>query len=120
MTTQKPKVLNRKHDFIPFDAIFVGRPSKFGNPYKIGRDGTRAEVIAKYRCRVLNILMFTDSHWLDNLRDHDLVCWCAPEPCHADVLLELANRPISPSGGNEQEGVNELMSKLWRDENETL
>ncbi len=87
-----PKVLNKRTDKIPPDAVYVGRPSKYGNPFHIGRDGNRSEVIAKYRMRVLNILQFTDSHWLDDLRGHDLVCWCAPLPCHANVLLELANR----------------------------
>jgi len=90
-----PRVLNKRHGKIPADAIYVGRPSKWGNPFKIGIDGTRAEVIAKYRSRVLNILMFTDSHFLDDLRGKDLVCWCKPQPCHADVLLELANQEIT-------------------------
>ncbi len=87
-----PKVLNKRTDKIPPDAVYVGRPSKWGNPFVIGKDGNRAEVIAKYHSRVMNILMFTDSHWLDELRGKDLVCWCSPLPCHADVLLELANR----------------------------
>lgn len=86
-----PRVLNRKTDKIPPDAIYVGRPSKYGNPFKIGRDGTRTECIAKYRCRVINILQSTDSHYLDELKGRDLVCWCAPLPCHADILLEIAN-----------------------------
>ncbi len=87
-----PKVLNKRTDMIPPDAVYVGRPSKYGNPYRIGQDGSRDEVIAKYRLRVLNILQFQDSHWLEDLRGKDLVCWCAPERCHADVLLEMANK----------------------------
>ena len=87
-----PRVLNKKTDTIPPDAVYVGRPSKWGNPYKIGKDGTRAEVIQKYRMRALNILQFQDIGWLDGLRGKDLVCWCAPLACHADVLLELANK----------------------------
>ncbi len=92
-----PKVLNKRTDKIPPDAVYVGRPSKYGNPFKIGHDGTRAEVIAKYRSRIMNILIFTDSHYLDELKGKDLVCWCAPLPCHADVLLELSNRPAEVS-----------------------
>lgn len=72
----------------PFD-VYIGRPSKWGNPFVIGKDGTREEVIAKYR------------RWLETERLdlHDqavklygkvLGCWCAPEACHGDVLLELA------------------------------
>ena len=73
------------------DRIYVGRPSKWGNPFVIGRDGTRDEVIAKYRAWVVRqpVLMAA----LDELRDKDLVCWCAPERCHAEVLMELANGP---------------------------
>jgi hypothetical protein len=66
--------------------VYVGRPSKWGNPFVIGRDGTRAECITQYR------------EWLAHrklpmraLRGKHLVCHCAPLPCHADVLLEIAN-----------------------------
>jgi len=86
-----PKVLNRKTDKISTDAIYVGRPSKWGNPYIIGKDGTREEVIEKYRIKVLNTTMYV-GHYLDELKGKDLICWCAPLPCHADVLLELANK----------------------------
>ena len=69
---------------------YVGRPSDFGNPFFIGRDGTREEVIKKY------------SEWIEGrpvlqerikneLKGSDLGCFCAPEPCHADILLKIAN-----------------------------
>lgn len=91
------KVFNKRTDHIPADAIYVGRPSKWGNPFKIGKDGKgvywgREDVINFYK------------HWLETneqdglmmdlheLKGRDLVCWCAPLPCHANVLLELANR----------------------------
>ncbi|KKM86092.1 hypothetical protein LCGC14_1282480 [marine sediment metagenome] len=87
-----PRVYNKRTDTIPEDAVYVGRPTKWGNPFRIGRHGTRTEVIKAFR------------EWLDEsgyngsvvdtreLRGKDLVCWCAPLPCHADVLLELANQ----------------------------
>lgn len=83
------KVLNKKHGGVPSGAVYIGRPSKWGNPFVIGRDGTRAQVIAKYRAWLLrnDALMAA----LPELRGKDLVCWCAPSPCHGDVLLELAN-----------------------------
>lgn len=69
--------------------VYIGRPSKWGNPFKIGRDGTREEVIKKYK------------HWIcyqpgmlemvEELRGKILGCWCAPKPCHGDVLLKIAN-----------------------------
>ena len=91
-----PKVLNKRIDTIPEGAVYVGRPSKWGNPWSIGTDGTREEVITFYRnalpkmlttCRDDGSLILD----LNELRGKDLVCWCTPLPCHADVLLELAN-----------------------------
>lgn len=68
--------------------VYVGRPSKWGNPFVIGRDGTRDDVIAKCRTWIMRQPALLAA--LDELRGKDLVCWCAPEPCHADVLLDLA------------------------------
>jgi hypothetical protein len=71
------------------DAVYVGRPSKWGNPYVVGADGTREEVIERYRAYLLENPELRAA--LSELRGRNLVCWCAPLPCHADVLLELAN-----------------------------
>ena len=70
------------------DRVYVGRPSKWGNPFVIGRDGTRDEVIAKYRAWIAQQPALLAA--LGELHGKDLVCWCAPERCHADVLLDLA------------------------------
>lgn len=69
--------------------VYVGRPTPWGNPFIIGRDGTRQEVIAKYErwLRSQPDLMAR----LPELKGRDLRCWCAPKACHADVLLKLAN-----------------------------
>jgi hypothetical protein len=88
-----PKVYNKKAKNSPANAVYVGRPSKWGNPFKIGPHGNRQEVIDKYRTWIVKRI--TDSPRvfdLDELRGKDLVCWCHPQPCHADVLLELANK----------------------------
>ena len=87
-----PKVLNKRIDQIPPDAIYVGRPSKWGNPYVVGKDGTREEVIQKYRNYLLERLKTGTKLPIGELRGKDLVCWCSPLPCHADILLELANK----------------------------
>jgi hypothetical protein len=90
-------VLNRKMTgtILP-NAIYVGRPSKWGNPFKIGVHGTRDEVIAKYRERITKNLKENPRVYdLNELRGKDLICWCHPQPCHADVLLELANSEVS-------------------------
>ncbi len=84
MTVQR--VLNCRHEQ---GGVYVGRPSKWGNPFVIGRDGTRAEVIEKYRHWLLGQPSLLTA--LGELRGKDLACWCAPLACHADVLLELAN-----------------------------
>lgn len=72
--------------------IYVGRPSAWGNVYHVGIDGTREEVIAKHRAWLLKqpILLAR----LPELRGKILGCWCAPKPCHADILAELANAPL--------------------------
>jgi len=67
----------------------VHRPSKWGNPFRIGRDGTRDEVCEKY------------ADWLQGqpdlladigeLRGRVLGCYCAPDRCHGDELARLAN-----------------------------
>jgi hypothetical protein len=70
--------------------VYIGRPSKWGNPFVIGRDGSRAEVIAKYRAWIVAQPALMNA--LEELRGRDLVCWCAPLACHGDVLIDLANR----------------------------
>ena len=70
--------------------VYIGRPRKWGNPFVIGRDGTRADVIAKYRAWIVTQPALMNA--LDELRGRDLVCWCAPLACHGDVLIDLANR----------------------------
>ncbi|KKL72439.1 hypothetical protein LCGC14_2084930 [marine sediment metagenome] len=84
-----PKVLNKRTDTIPPDAVYVGRPSKWGNPFLV-RHGSRGKVIALY-ADWLDGMVFNERLNIDELRGKDLVCWCAPLPCHADILLKLAN-----------------------------
>jgi len=98
------KVLNKRTDKIPEGAVYVGRPSKWGNPWRIGEkhpaDGhrfTREEVVEMYRQALPQMLTTKREDGslildIEELRGKDLVCWCAPLPCHADVLLELANK----------------------------
>ena len=75
----------------PYD-IYIGRPSVWGNPFIEGRDGTREEVIDKYRQWIS-----TQPRLLANLRQLKgkvLGCWCKGdtrnEACHGDVLIQLA------------------------------
>ncbi len=85
-----PKVLNKYKDFIPKDAFYIGRPSKYGNPFSIGKDGTRADVVRKHRewlCDQPDLV----ASIVEELRGKDLVCFCSPLECHGDILLWVAN-----------------------------
>lgn len=78
--------------------VYIGRPSKWGNPFKIGPDGTREEVIAKYEDYIRNNPELMDS--LGELRGKTISCHCAPLPCHGDVLARLvAERIATPPAG---------------------
>jgi hypothetical protein len=88
-----PKVLNKYRDGIPKGAVYIGRPSKWGNPFVIGKDGDREEVIAKYRQWLLAQPAQVDAAKRE-LAGKDLVCFCAPKGCHGDVLLEVANEML--------------------------
>ena len=70
----------------PYD-ILIDRSSKWGNPYKIGPDGTRSEVIEKYKRWIKNCPELMES--LDELDGKVLGCWCRPNSCHGDILVEL-------------------------------
>jgi hypothetical protein len=71
--------------------IYIGRPSKWGNPFVVGKHGTREHVIERYEhwLRENDELMAA----LPELRGKVLGCWCAPSACHGDVLARLANAP---------------------------
>ena len=84
-------VLNKRIDRIPADAVYVGRPSIYGNPFVIGRDGSRADVVAEYRTWLMVQSKISEAD-IKALHGKDLVCWCSPAPCHADVLLEVTNQ----------------------------
>lgn len=73
----------------PYD-VYIGRPSIWGNPFVIGKDGTRAEVIEKYREYVLSNKYLMAR--IGDLKGKTLGCWCAPLACHGDVLVQLSNR----------------------------
>lgn len=90
-TASGPRVLNKKRDGVPEGAVYVGRPTKWGNPYKMGEHGTRHDVVRLYRLLARDRGAEFIEQVQDELAGRDLVCWCAPHECHADVLLEIAN-----------------------------
>lgn len=70
--------------------VYVGRPTRWGNPFKPGPDGTRKVVIEKYRAWLMARPALV-ARAKRELRGKILGCWCHPSPCHASVLLEVAN-----------------------------
>jgi len=75
---------------VPTDAVNIMRPGKWGNPFSVGNDGTRDEVVAKHWA-----LLMEDSKLRQQVRAElkgkDLVCCCWPRRCHGDNLLKVAN-----------------------------
>jgi excisionase family DNA binding protein len=76
--------------------VRIDRKSKWGNPFVIGKDGNRSEVIEKYRQWIANQPELLES--LEELRGKRLGCHCKPLDCHGDVLIELLNQ--NGKGGN--------------------
>ena len=92
---------------LPEGAVVVSRPSRWGNPFIVGQDGTRAQCAAMFGQLVKGFISFSSRLTSDEqltmyrrLRRHagdlagkNLACWCPldGQPCHADILLVLAN-----------------------------
>lgn len=80
---------------MPPNTVYVGRPTKWGNPYKVGdtlrhKNAGIQEVLEFYEQWVKMKIHEDDSHFLDPLIGKDLACWCPlDKPCHADVLLKI-------------------------------
>ncbi len=72
--------------------VYIGRGngSIWGNPYQIGKDGTREEVIQKYMDYLLTRPDLISR--ISELKGKVLGCWCSPLACHGDVLAHLANK----------------------------
>ena len=84
---KKTRVVNLRKE--KFD-VFIGRGSKWGNPFQIGKDGTREEVIEKYREAIKNNMkLLLCLH--KEIKGKVLGCYCKPKACHGDVLAELAD-----------------------------
>ncbi|NIQ80601.1 MAG: DUF4326 domain-containing protein [Anaerolineae bacterium] len=91
MAGERVKVLNKKKDKIPKGAVYVGRPSIYGNPFPLRKGRSREEVIEKFRLyfeeRAKSDLVFMAA--LKKIVDAPtLVCFCAPERCHAEVIRD--------------------------------
>lgn len=73
---------------MPPNTVYVGRPSKHGNPFKVGVHGTLDEVLEKYK----KWAAMREGVIKQQLAGKNLACFCRlDKPCHADILLEIAN-----------------------------
>ena len=81
------KVVNKYKE--PYD-IYIGRGSKWGNPFIIGQDGNREEVINKYEQYLLNNPELLNC--LYELKGKTLGCFCKPKSCHGDVLIKYIRK----------------------------
>lgn len=81
-------VVNIKDTGLQPGIVRIDRKTKWGNPFVIGKDGSREEVVLRYKQYFLASSLMND---LEELRGKDLACWCAPLTCHGDVLVILAN-----------------------------
>jgi hypothetical protein len=91
-------------------AVNCTRPGPFGNPFLVGRDGDRAYCVDLYKALLAGMIPLGKSAGpddllaarlriiagIDGLRGKNLACWCRLDgkPCHADVLLDVANGPV--------------------------
>ena len=82
------RVINKRLAGAPAGAVYIGRGSKWGNPFRFGPAGDRAAVIVNERWLADQRHLLRS---LDELRGCDLVCFRAPQPCHGDLLMRLAN-----------------------------
>lgn len=95
-------VINKHTTLPPSTGVSITRPSPWGNPFELGRDGNRDEILFRYR------------EWLGRqpeaffervrrqLRGQVLVCVCAPKPCHGDFLVAIAEGEPWPNHGVNQ------------------
>jgi hypothetical protein len=89
----------------PFD-IMIDRHTIFGNPFVIGKDGTREEVCYKHLSwlaewflnrKEITIGKFSNKIVFENLhliKDKNIACWCKPKQCHGDTLAKLADELV--------------------------
>jgi hypothetical protein len=90
------RVANKKDGIV---GVYVGRGSVLGNPFKMNTEAERARVIQFYRAWLWDRMQEEGPVWqeltrladLSRTQDLTLVCWCAPKPCHADVIKNAIN-----------------------------
>lgn len=75
------------------NVVLIDRTTPYGNPYKIGVDGNRDEVIEKFRKYLLTNTEL-QCMVMKEFQDKTLACWCKPKKCHGDIYVEFVNQTI--------------------------
>lgn len=107
---------------MPANTIYVGRPTPWGNPFVVGHNGTAEQCVALYRALLAGYLCISNprdqvaaqeralahvSKHLMELKGKNLACFCSlAKPCHADILLALANDRELPPTDMVMKGIN--------------
>lgn len=87
-----PRVLNKYRDQIPSDAVNCMRPGPWGNPFVIGRDSNREQVLERYKAWIYAPEQAQlRERARRELANRPLWCCCRPASCHADILHKIAN-----------------------------
>tara|TARA_R110000851_G_scaffold25333_2_gene73083 strand:- start:1031 stop:1351 length:321 start_codon:yes stop_codon:yes gene_type:complete len=99
------KVHNKYKNTAPTNAVYIGRGSPYGNPFVIGKDGNRDEVCDKFE-QYLMARSTLIRQVKTELKGKHLVCFCAPQRCHGDTLVRLANEDAAVNDQAEQQRFN--------------
>jgi hypothetical protein len=75
---------------MPQGAVYIGRPSKWGNPFPLNRNESREDCLNKFEQYLKTKPELIEAAKRE-LAGKDLVCFCAPALCHGDVWLRIAN-----------------------------
>jgi hypothetical protein len=110
MTPVRVQLRRTKGWRMPANTVSVARPGKWGNPFRVGDNAYHFSValpnevisveqaVACFRYYADTWNALRAGKWAEPLRGKNLACWCKlGSPCHADVLIELANAPEQPS-----------------------
>ena len=104
MNTEKPRVINKhiangkERD----EAIYIGRGSPYGNKHHISEMLDRAEVIRRDKIDKVRSLLNADGEisidkvnlFVVTFKSRNVTCFCSPQPCHGDWIVEIANHPV--------------------------
>jgi hypothetical protein len=109
-----PRVLNQHRDPIPKGAVYIGRPSPWGNPFPITATQDREAVCDRFEAWLLTQPDLI-ARAKRELRGKDLVCYCAPCRCHGDTWLRIANSPEEKAGTQTAAAPNHIFGWSRRD-----